>query len=241
MTTTTPSPPNDIDPRTYATELDQVLATLIRAKRQGTNWISSVELSRNLRDEYSLSIHWRRMDSLLADARGKVQRRKRQNRWEYLILADGEASLQTSAPSITFVDPANALQSVVSLHAILSGLAGDVRICDPYLDSTTIEHLSACPKASRVLLVSKNVKDTGTLRQLLAAARVEGRTIEIRIPNASVLHDRYLIDANTMVILGTSLNGFGKKQSFIIRAGDDIRTAMIKEFDALWNSSQAWP
>jgi len=37
-----------------------------------------------------------------------------------------------------------------------------------------------------------------------------------------------------MVILGTSLNGFGKKQSFVIQAGPDIRQTLLAEFDHNW-------
>jgi len=64
-----------------------------------------------------------------------------------------------------------------------------------------------------------NVRDTGPLRRILAAAKTAGYEIEVRVVGSRTLHDRYIIDDNEMVILGTSLNGFGKKQSFVIQAG----------------------
>jgi len=43
-----------------------------------------------------------------------------------------------------------------------------------------------------------------------------------------------------MYIIGTSLNGLGKKQAFVIRAGQDFRTTMIGAFDSLWVVSNPW-
>ena len=66
-------------------------------------------------------------------------------------------------------------------------------------------------------------------------------SIEVRVALKPDLHDRYIIDADSMLILGTSLNGFGKKQSFITKAGQDIRQTVLKEFRAKWNGATPWP
>ncbi len=42
-------------------------------------------------------------------------------------------------------------------------------------------------------------------------------------------------------LLKKSLNGFGKKQCFIVRAGDDVRRAMLTAFDTNWVTAVAWP
>ena len=133
------------------------------------------------------------------------------------------------------------LQATRQLHDVLAQLSGTVRICDAYLDNTTFEHLEACPKTADVRLLTMNIKDSGPLRRIVAAARTAGHKIEIKIVGNRVLHDRYVIDDTRMLILGTSLNGFGKKQSFVINAGDDIRATMEREFDALWLTAATWP
>jgi hypothetical protein len=152
-----------------------------------------------------------------------------------------EEELGTAQASVLFIDPTQAFKATLSLHDFLSKLRGSARVCDAYLDNTTLEHLYALDKAVPVRLLTKNVKDSGTLRRLAAAWKSEGRILEIRVDNSAPLHDRYIIDDASMVILGTSLNGFGKKQCFIIQAGPDMRAVLIPVFDGLWNSATAWP
>ena len=109
------------------------------------------------------------------------------------------------------MDPSKAVEAVVTLHDSLSKLSGDIKICDPYIDSTTIEHLDSCPSKSSILLLTKNINDSGKLKRILSAIRADGHRIYIRKSVNGRLHDRYILDSNSMLILGTSLNGFGTK------------------------------
>ena len=68
-----------------------------------------------------------------------------------------------------------------------------------------------------------------------------GSVQEIRVDGSAPLHDRYIIDDSIMTILGTSLNGFGKKQCFIIQTGPDLRAVVLPVFDGLWKSATTWP
>jgi len=189
---------------------------------------------------YGLNIHWRTIDALLSKVKSLVARRKRSRRWEYTLLGAGKAEVTLGSDTI-LVDPSAALQATFRLHDLLAKLSGDVRICDPYLDDKTLEHLQACPKNQPLRLLTMNVKDSGPLRRLVAAAKSASYQLEIRVVGAAILHDRYIIDDKSLLILGTSLNGFGKKQSFVIRAGDDIRSAVMLAFDLLWAAAKSWP
>jgi hypothetical protein len=42
-----------------------------------------------------------------------------------------------------------------------------------------------------------------------------------------------------MLLIGTSLNGLGLKQSMVVRVGNDLRLAAEQGFDALWSSGTA--
>lgn len=150
------------------------------------------------------------------------------------------ALAQTEEP-IVLVDPEHAVSAVVSLHGFLANLCGTVRICDPYLDAVTLEHLDSCPASSEIRLLTKNVHDSGLLRRVYAAALAQGRPIAVRIAGRAVLHDRYIIDDTTMMVLGVSLNGFGKKQSFVTRAGGDVRAVVLAAFDGIWATATPWP
>ena len=231
---------NEIDPRAFDDNIQRVLAVILMKKQSGIQWISSLEISRTLRDEFGLQIHWKTIDTILGATNDLVQRKKRKLRWEYFLLSEGESKVAHAPSAIVVVDPANALQAVISLHDFLANLSNPIQICDPYLDATSLEHLASCPKTASINLLTKNVKDSGKFRQLISAAQTEGRTWIIRVASAQVLHDRYIIDSNSMLILGTSLNGFGKKQCFVVKAGEDIQKVMRTEFLNLWNCGTAW-
>lgn len=229
-----------LDPRTFDSDLDRVLAVLANAQQGEPGWLTAPQISALLRDGHGIGIHWRRVESLLKTNRELVGRRKRQRQWQYLLLSSGRQHLSGAGGSILFVDPTKALQATLTLHRFLGSLNGTARICDPYLDSTTLDHLSACSSAVTIRLLTKNVKDAGRVRALLAAAKTEGRTIEVRVAASAPLHDRYIIDDAKMLILGTSLNGFGKKQGFVVQAGEDVRGVVGQAFDATWAAATVW-
>jgi hypothetical protein len=197
-------------------------------------------MSNDLRDRDSLNVHWRRISTLLRKETGLVARRKRARTWEFHLTLQGKGRLIASVPDILIVDPAQAVQATSNLHSLLSKLKGAIRICDPYFDEISVEHLDACPKNARILLLTRNVKDSGRLRRLHAAL-CQSHAAEVRICSANVLHDRYVIADAEMLLLGTSLNGFGKKQSFVAKTGSDVRATMLGTFNGHWTSATKWP
>lgn len=230
-----------IDPSQYAEKLETILAHLYNCKIESKNWVSAVEISKSLHDKHGIPLHWRTIDSSLQKEKEYVARRKRTGRWQYSLLSKGECLLKAPNLALTLVNPSEAVQAVIKLHEFLSELSGDIRICDPYLDDKTIEHLDSCPSSSSILLVTQTIRDSGKLRRLLSAMHTSGRNVIIRQAANTKLHDRYIIDAKSMMILGTSLNGLGKKQCFIIQAGRDFRKIVLKEFENIWKSAKAWP
>lgn len=230
------------DPRLFPDPLSQSLAALsqLTAVEGGSGWAPAGDVSRTLRDVHGIDVHWRTIDALFAEARKLVTRRKRGPRWEYRLLVAGEQHLQSNNPQFLLIEPERALQGVRTVHTVFGALKGTTRLCDPYFDQVSIEHLSAIPKSVEVRVLTVNIKDPNTVRRLLSAARTEGRSIEVRVLPSGTLHDRYLIDDSQFLILGTSLNGLGKKQSILVSAGGDFRAAMLTTFDNLWSSVGPW-
>ena len=226
----------------FKDNLEQILVVLINAKKaNGNGWMSAAEISQELRDTYGISLHWRTVDTVLRKRKDLVARRKRLQRWQYSIMSKGEELVKTPSSAIIVIDPSEAIQAIVALHDFLSSMKGDVRIRDPYLDAVTLEHLDSCPSDTPVFILTKNIKDSGKLRRLLSAAATSGQRIEIRRAVSNHLHDRYIIDSTSMLILGASLNGFGKKQCFIIKTGHDVRNTMLRHFNDSWERSTTWP
>jgi hypothetical protein len=227
-----------LDPTSFDGTHLQALAVLLTRKNQ---WITASSISKTLRDDHGIGVHWRTIQTVLFDNPKSASRRKKAGQWQFSILKHGEELLGAAQSSILFIDPAQAFKATLSLHDFFSKLKGTIRVCDAYLDSITLEHLHALDKSVSVRLLTKNIKDTtGTLRRLVAAWKNEGRTLEIRLATSAPLHDRYIIDDGIMVILGASLNGFGKKQCFIIQTGPDLRAALISVFDGMWDSAPVW-
>lgn len=219
-----------------------ILASLVALGGDNSgDWMSAVEISRHLRDECGVAIHWRTVDAMLDANRSLVARRKRLARWEYKILGNGRAMLAIPDKAVTFVNPATALQSTLQLHDLLRHLHGGLSVCDPYLDHQTLEHLEVCGTKRRIRILTQKVNDSGPLRRVSDAATLAGYQFDVRVASGKPLHDRYIIDDRAMLILGGSLNGFGKKQSFVIQVGSDVRRRVLAAFDSEWAKASPWP
>lgn len=229
------------NPQEYGDPLKQCLAVLLIAKSHGPDsWMTGAQISVELRDRYGINLHWRKIYSLLCADPTLASRRKRKISWYFSIMAAGERLLRAPDDSIIFVEPNKALKSVRTLHDLLGSLRGTICVCDPYLDKETIHHLDACRNGNEIRLLTHNITDSGPLRALANTA-ANSINLAIRKAPRNVLHDRYVLDKSSMLILGTSLNSLGKKQSFIIKCGVDIRQVVLDAFNKLWNRGKPWP
>jgi hypothetical protein len=234
----TPAPPQ---PEDFQEPLQQVLAFLFSSKKAGTDWLTASEISSSLLKDHGLSLHWKKIETILSDNPTFAARRKKNKKWQFTITNPGQEQVSRGSNPILFVNPTKAVQSVLNLHQFFETLKGSVRICDPYLDVVTVQHLEVFTGATAIRLLTSSISDTPTLRLALTALASHGKQVEVRKPAKDVLHDRYVIDDSTMLILGTSLNSFGKKQCFVIKAGQDIRSALLDNFNQLWNAAKPWP
>jgi hypothetical protein len=124
------------------------------------------------------------------------------------------------------------------MEEILASLKGDLKICDPYIENKTIDFIAECGSASSIRLLTSNVlKETKLRRDFAAYDKEYTSMLEIRISPNGALHDRYILHADGMLLMGTSLNGFAKKQSFLVSLGPDIRAATEAAFDRVWASA----
>ena len=157
------------------------------------------------------------------------------------MLEAGRQSIASVSPRIVLIDPNEPVQAVVTVHDLLSRLSGTVRICDPYVDAATLEHLDCVSPGQKIELLTANIRDSGKFRRMLSALLSKGLDIEIRKTGKKDIHDRYVVDDSMMVIFGSSLNGIGKKQSFVIQAGEDVRGAVLAAFASRWRKATPWP
>ena len=120
---------------------------------------------------------------------------------------------------VVFIQPENALTGVRQVQDLMGTRAGLVQVCDPYLAPRTPDYLAQLTSASEVRVLTRNIDKENTLKRDLKSLALElGVPVEIRRVGSRVLHDRYLIDDTDMLILGTSFNGIGLKQSMVVTA-----------------------
>ncbi|MFM9995573.1 MAG: hypothetical protein ACKVU4_07200 [Phycisphaerales bacterium] len=230
-----------MDPTTYPDRVDQALCGLILAAGDPVEARAAAVVSKHLLEKHGIHIHWRTIETEFRKAKNLVKASKRDGQWVFAPLKACLEHLNGAASDILLVDPSKAVAATATLHDTLAALSGTIRVCDPYLDAQTLHHLDAVPTQSTIRLLTYNITDSGTTRSLVQAFASKGVTLEVRRAHANVMHDRYVIAGQGVLILGTSLNGFGKKQCFVVRAGQSIAGSLTKTFDDLWAKATSWP
>jgi len=206
-------------------------------------YLAAAEAAAALRDLHRVDIPRQRAATLMEAARRDgqvaVQRRGRVRR--YRIMKPGLDVLQMQTPGALYIDPEKALTEIRRFEDLLGSLTGSLCVCDPYLENKTLDYVAAMRAATEVRLLTGNILREPLLRRDLAAFRREHKLpLDIRVAPTGKLHDRYLIHDQGMVLIGTSLNGFAKKQSFVVNVGFDIRAATMVAFDRLWSQSASF-
>jgi hypothetical protein len=176
---------------------------------------------------------------LIGSPRRVVVRRKVAGRRSYQIMKPGIDLVGSESAAVIFIEPTSALSRIRDVEGLLSSRKGLVRVCDPYVDGRTLDFLAECSGASELRLLTVNITRPTTFNRDLKAFRTEHSTlpIEVCVASKGVLHDRYLIDDKDLLLFGTSLNGLGSKQSFVVAAGEDLRDIVRAAFEPMWTSA----
>lgn len=215
------------------------LWVLAAAEKAGEPIMTAAEISTVLRDTYKIALARQKIQALLADERHTVARRKKAGVRAYQIMQAGIDEVMTSASaSVVFVEPKQALSKIRETEEILSGLQGMLSVCDPYVDGRTLDFLATCECATAIRLLTVNIsKPNRFTRDVTAFNKEHAGKLEVRIAIQKDLHDRYIIHDDGLLLLGTSLNGLGKKQSFVVALGPDIRTDVFAAFESRWQAA----
>ena len=208
----------------------------------GYQWLSPAQVSDALRDVFGTLISRQRVDGILSRAKDTRQAARKMvgGKRHYQVMDAGIAVVRSIEASVLFITPEDALTSIRAVEDVLSTLRGDVRVCDPYIDGRTLDWLAGCSKATSIRLLTVNVKNRSTTfqRDLAAFQRQhQALGLEVRVLPAGVLHDRYVIDDDRLLLFGTSLNNLGAKQTFVVVAGEDLRATVVNAFTAGWSNA----
>jgi len=214
----------------------QVLWVLgIAKERLGIVWMAPSQIATVLRDVFGVHVSRQRVQAIVAGERTAIAGSRRGRVRSYQIMKSGLDGLLAKGPDVVFIEPDKALSGLRSAQAMMQSLVGLVRVCDPYIESASLDLLVDATKATHIRLLTVNIAKAQIFARDLAAFRKEhGTNIEVRQAAAGKLHDRYAIDDARMLLFGTSLNGIGKKQSFIVELGSDMRQTALVAFESSW-------
>jgi hypothetical protein len=204
----------------------------------GLDVMSPAEIEEILRDAFGYHVPRQRIESILSAEKGTVARRKRDKRRVYQLMAPGAEELQGAKSAVVFIEPLRGFSGLRETHAMLAEMAGEVRVCDPYVDLKTLDMLAECANANDIRLLTHNVKSKAGFKQAVKTFATEhGKGLDVAVAPPKVLHDRYAIHDDGMLVFGTSLNGLGAKQSFVIAMGEDIRATVLGAFETTWQNA----
>jgi len=124
---------------------------------------------------------------------------------------------------------------------IISGLAGELRIIDPYCSERTLDCLRDTKGRHVRFLTKLPQRARERFSRELRDFESENLDLEFRnYPNTDI-HDRYIISPSSLVILGHSIKDLGAKESFAIILNEEICgnliEALIESFDRRWEQS----
>lgn len=132
------------------------------------------------------------------------------------------------------------------IEEILSSIdcADKVKICDPYLGVTTLDNLRHIPTKCRVEFLTENIQRMNPpITTILQNFCKEHKNIEFKmITRKGILHDRYILTSNNLLLIGHGLKDIGNKESFIVEISTSFARDVIeeknKQFTQYWNSAR---
>lgn len=143
-------------------------------------------------------------------------------------------------PLVFFVEAGKPRSAHLQLAEVFTSLRGELGICDPYYGTGSLLRLDTLAHCGPVRMLTQTADSAEQLwlpRALTEFIR-EHRAFEFRRYAGRDLHDRYILTANELILLGHGLKDVGRRESFIVRlrretAGDlidDLRAS----FDSKW-------
>ena len=129
------------------------------------------------------------------------------------------------------------------LAEIMSSLSGEVRICDPYYGLGTLENLVMIPVNCTVHFLTVRTNDKpAMLSTPIADFRRDNPNTELRLfPDQNVLHDRYILSYDGLILLGLGLKDLANKESFVVtippKYAEDLIETIRENFDERWKRS----
>ncbi len=186
----------------------------------------------------------------LARAGAKVSTSKDQDgETLYKLMTKGKKEIENllggESISVVRIESGHPRTARLRLGEVLNTLRGTIRVCDPYYGVRTLDSLDHIPRTCSIrFLTAKSNEPALKIQNAIRDFIKERPSSEFRIATAPAdLHDRYVLSADTLLILGHGLKDIGGKESFMIRIGRELAPDLLHEltsiFDSRWKSGSS--
>lgn len=203
-----------------------------------SNYFGASEIAQYMIEKLGISTSRQAVHAALTKAVSKKFCHKNKKGFGLMKLGRDELLKQINKETVVFLEPGKPFSAGVKVESIFTKMKGTIKISDPYVDVKTLDLIHRSMNVSTpIRLLTVQVKDEAMIKREIQKLQIEGFNLEIRKVSSSILHDRYLIDDNNFWLSGNSLNNIGKKESFIIMLGGDMRNILNQTFDSRWSSA----
>lgn len=203
-----------------------------------SKYFGASEIAQYMIERLGISTSRQAVHSALTKAVSKKFCHKNKVGFGLMKLGRDELLKQINRETVVFLEPGKPFTAGMKVESIFKKMKGTIKISDPYVDIKTLDLIHRSMDANiPIRLLTVQVKDEAMVKREVQKLQIEGFNFEIRKVSSGVLHDRYLIDNNNFWLSGNSLNNIGKKESFIIMLGGDMRNILNQTFDSRWSSA----
>jgi len=203
-------------------------------------YLGASKIAQYIVEELGISTSRQAVHAALTKAVSKKFCHRKDDGFILMKLGQDELLKQMQKEKVILLEPGKPFAAGIKAESIFSSMKGFIKISDPYVDLKTLDVLYRVANIGiPIRILTSHVKDESTFKRELQKLHHDGMDIEIRKVSAGVLHDRYFIDDNCFWLSGNSLNNLGKKESFIVMLGADMRGSLNQTFDSRWQSAIA--
>lgn len=221
---------------------------LVGKEKTNTPYLNSKQIAHILTEIRGISTTSTSIAKTFMNARGKINKGSHGGRYFYKIMQKGKEHLfqisGRSNLSVIFIESGKPRTAKKRFEEIARKLTGDLLICDPFYGVKTLDILEKInPECDIRFLTSRTNENINKFKVALKDFRKEKPNLEIRIyTKFDELHDRYIISADSVIIIGHGLKDLGNKESFIVvlpsEIASDVKESLVEVFNRRWRISK---
>lgn len=235
----------------YEKPLERGLWVLwVSKEKLGIKRLTAEQIASIIRDAEEISIDAKSITNSLNRAGDKIHTHRTNKEVCFEIMKPGKdhllSQIKEGSVQVFYFEPERRYSSkrILSKNILGNFKGDDIKIVDPYCGQRCLDILGDI-KDSNIKFLTKVEKlgerERKRFLRELQDFKSENPRVEFRdYPNTDI-HDRYVISADFVVILGHSIKDLGSKESFAVALhkdnSADIFKSLAENFDRRWEQS----